>query len=621
MTLGVTGLTSTLSSTAAYAGTHVSTPTPVQIGWTDSAKPNKAYDFDAYGSMPVGTQLDNHGRPHTSRVYATFDLSALTSTTLLSGTIYLDDADPATCAGRDLQLWRTTPISTTPTWQKAPEEKTLVAESITAGPCGGGIVAFDALTAIKDALTHNQKTITFEVRVPAAHEHDPAYGRTLTGLRGVQLSVDYNKAPYVDNAHLYTDGHACTTQTPYPVTNGNMIQAVIVDPDIADGWGETLTTEFALWPVSDPDSRTTYTQPTQTSGRASTERLPSGTLADGISYGWQARVNDGTDTSGWSTPCYFSYDSTAPSAPTVTSPNFPPNVTGPVGVPAEFTFSGNGDTDVAGFQYRWGAELGVPGTCSYGTYGELVCPPPFTGTGLIKADAPGGTATVDLVPQNLGLNQLVVRSLDEAGNVSSTVSYEIFAPNNSPSVEVVGGTPQWNQKVELKFTPAPGVTGVTSYDVVFANGDNQTVQAATDGTALFDFVASNVDGINLTVRSVSATFTSPKTNYQYAFDPWPGVTSDVYVSTDDGSGVGGVGVPGTFTFTPPPGMTDVSSYQYRFTSPSGDSTSGTVQATAERTATLDWTPTQSGSWILDVYAVASDGSPSSYDNWYFFIVA
>ncbi|MFG1678460.1 hypothetical protein [Micromonospora sp. NPDC049282] len=80
---------------------------------------------------------------------------------------------------------------------------------------------------------------------------------------------------------------------------------------------------------------------------------------------------------------------------------------------------------------------------------------------------------------------------------------------------------------------------------------------------------------------------------------------------------GGVGVPGTFTFSPPAGWLDVAAYRYSF----GDDELTEVAADGDGRASVTWTPAAGGYVTLTVYAVKGDGTVSDYANWYSFEVA
>jgi hypothetical protein len=202
---------------------------------------------------------------------------------------------------------------------------------------------------------------------------------------------------------------------PYPVRNSwaRTLQARFTDPDLY----EQYTAEFAIWPVGKPAERNGYVQADAQTDQVTTFVVPQMQLVHGTAYGWQARVNDGTEYSPWSKKCFFRYDGVPPSSPEVTSTNYPQD-------DWTFVFDGHGDTDVAGFQYSWDAAGGL-GLCTSGELGQLVCKDPFDLEQTVKADVPGGTATITLNPDRSGPVQLVVRAIDLAGNVSASTEYTI----------------------------------------------------------------------------------------------------------------------------------------------------------------------------------------------------
>jgi len=461
-----------------------------------------------------------------------------------------------------------------------------------------------------ESVKRKEKHITFEIRVPEQFEADPAHARQLNWYRGVRLTVERNAVPKIDSKAMFNGGFPCVREAPYPRLGGfaSRLEAVATDADDRDE--SNLRAEFAIWPTDNPSARTIVTSGPGWPGRVYSVNLTAGTLVDGQTYGWQARAADGLDVSKWSKKCHFTYDGTAPSEPTVTLDNAPSgSIQVPVGQPAVFTFSGNGDTDVAGFQYAWD-NLGV-NTCEYsGEFGQLVCTDPLSRPGTVVADTPGGTATVSINPTGPGRQYLEVRAIDRAGNTSAKVRYQVTAPYSDPQVEVQNGTPRWGQEVVLKFTPANGVTGVRTYEVRRDHGEPETVQAETDGTGYYRFVADSEYGHEVSVRSVSDNgFVSSARNWWLHFNPWPQVASDIYFYPPSGGAVGGVGVQGSFTFSPPPGWTDTVAYRYEFRSHSSERIE--VAAGADGTATMTWTPDSSGAYELTVWAVRADGSTAS----------
>ncbi|GAA2351574.1 hypothetical protein Cme02nite_25080 [Catellatospora methionotrophica] len=612
--VGMGGLA--VAGTPAAAAPHYDNAPSVQVGYTDAATPRSAYDTAEGVHMPLGSSVDAAGVTHTSRVYATFDLARLRGSRFLGSTLRIREFSAADCGKRAIELWRTEQIGRTPSWRRAPAEIAKVDEILTPEYCPTADISFDTTAVINEALAAGDRKVSFVLRVPAAHEADPTYGRRLNWYHSVSLGVQYNTVPKIDNKNLYNGGVPCVANAPYPVLGyhaGNL-QAVGTDADSGDQ--RSLRFDYALWPKSDPAARTERSVDGRESGRAATTVVPEELLADGVTYAWQARVGDGLDVSAWSKVCYFVADRTAPPAAQVTSPNYPltggPFAYAPLGEPGTFTFSGNGDADVAGFVYGWGV-AGVR-QCTAGELGQLVCPDLFTAPGAVRAHTPGGTATVSLNPPGT-YNTLEVMSVDVAGRTSAPVRYQIsLSPSSYPAITVVGGEPEWNKPVTLRFSTAAGIVGTTEYEYQL-DGVTHTVPAGEDGTATITFVADRLTGFSVNVRSHSANgWISPSWSKSVQFLSRPGVASAVYPA-DQVSG--GVGVPGAFTFSPPPGWTQVQGYQYSFAN--GDYLF--VAAGQDGRATVTWTPEASGNVLLDVFAIDTNDNWSEYSNMYWFDVA
>ncbi|MEU1359065.1 hypothetical protein ABZ356_04395 [Micromonospora zamorensis] len=276
--------------------THGDSPPAVQVGWTDSATPKKAYPQDDDTNVPLRTWQDDSGKSHTSRVYATYDLSAYEGKKIYSANVFLQKRSVADCSKRAVEIWRTKPVTSTPTWNRPAAPLAKLGEILTPVQfCPGATITFDVGAAVQDAVAHRQRYITFEIRVPEQHESDASYSRGLHPYRGVQLSTQFNSMPQIDSAHLYNGGLPCTQLKPYPRIGGfaRTLQAVGTDLDEYDQG--SVTTEVAIWPKANPDARHVY--------------------------------------SPWSKKCFFTHDRTAP---TVTSFNYPADTTGewgPAGVP------------------------------------------------------------------------------------------------------------------------------------------------------------------------------------------------------------------------------------------------------------------------------------------------
>ncbi|MEV6346923.1 hypothetical protein [Actinoplanes sp. NPDC051851] len=582
----------------AAATVSYESPPSVQIGWTDAAAPDQAHDASGSANLPIGTWTDDAGVTHTTRVYATYDLSAFAGREVYGGTLRVQEKGVGDCADQATELWRTTAVDATPTWADAPAETGLLGSADTGATCPAAYT-YDVSDALADATADGEQSITFEIRVRVDVEADPGYFRSVYWFDGLTFSMEYDTAPAVDDEVLVNGGFACAQQAPYPTIWSTLLQARVLDAD-----GDRLSTDYAVWPIGDPEARTTYTATNTASGRIGAVTVPGTDLVSGGTYAWQARANDGTENSAWSPVCHFTWDDAEPSAPTVTSLTYPTSadVTAPVGELAGFTLSGEGDPDVAGFAYSW---TGTGGSaCAYsGEYGQLVCPDPFGYAGRVRADVPGGTATVRLTPEG---SRFYVRSVDAAGNVSAEVTTVIVVPDSDPTITVTNGDPRWNEPIEVRLAPAAGVTGVTEYEVKADDGGTETIPAEADGTAAYRWTTTSTTWTHLRVRSHSASgFVSTEASYDHYLDiaTGPGVTSDVYLPQEQGS-FGGAGVPGTFTFTPPLGWTEVDSYEYSFDI---IDTPVSVPAGADGTATITWTPDHAGYYGVDVYATRADG--------------
>jgi hypothetical protein len=166
--------------------------------------------------------------------------------------------------------------------------------------------------------------------------------------------------------------------------------------------------------------------------------------------------------------------------------------------------------------------------------------------------------------------------------------------------------------VRLRFTPAPGIEGVTAYEIERDGVEGrETVPAGADYT----FTASELSGPSLHIRSLSDNgFVSAPARWFALFESGPGVVSEIYDESSPFPG-GGEGVAGTFTFSPPPGWSEVASYRYDF----DGLDPGEAPAGPDGRASITWTPSHSGYFTLTVTAVRADGTAGD-SRWYSFEV-
>ncbi|MCC8243354.1 hypothetical protein [Saccharothrix luteola] len=613
---GAAIVASGLVTATAEAAPHSTRSYPVLASYTDSAKRHTAFPWQDQDA-PLGASTRD-GRLHVSRVYLTFDVAQFAGARILGAKLYLQESTTADCTKRAIEVWQTAPVTRDPTWGDAPRRERWLDDFTATGVCLS-YPSFDVAAAVRDAAARNESRITVEVAVPAPLERDTTYGRTLYGYYKAALSVQHNQAPSIVDQHRYNSGKTCATATPHPKLSTWFVtlEALPADDDPGDQSLSSLTVDFALWPQDDPTARTERTSQFASTTRVGSASFPG--LTDGKTYSWQARAGDGADLSAWSTPCHFVADGVNPSAPAITSPNYPPydgSSTVPAGEDGVFVFDARGDADTIGFGYTWGSTIPVHG-CSAGELGRLICSDPLDGAQAIRADHPGGTATTTLVPPGAGPQKLTAWSIDAAGNRSEPSRYPVFIPATSPSITLVGDEPRWNRDVTLRFAPLPALADRTvGFVYRLDSGDQQVIAAGADGTATITFRADDPRGHTVTVSSRSADgWVSGAETWTHYFFPGPEVHSDVY--TDSGEPTGGVGVPGTFTFSPPPGWTQVSAYSYSVDW--GEYVD--VPAGPDGVATITLTPSTSGYHDLDVYAINADGGYGEYSNLFSFNVA
>ncbi|MER5637058.1 hypothetical protein ABT095_08885 [Kitasatospora sp. NPDC002227] len=157
-----------------------------------------------------------------------------------------------------------------------------------------------------------------------------------------------------------------------------------------------------------------------------------GNLADGRTFAWQAQALTAHAT-GKPTPwCSFRVDTTAPGSAVVSSTDFPAD--GPSGKYAgqygSFTFTAADPAPATGrasgiacYHYVLQGTLSVGGTCQ--------------DTDAVMA-GPDGSATLQIRPTDWGTNTLKVQAVDNAGNVSSPVSYTFYARSNPNPPNTLG---------------------------------------------------------------------------------------------------------------------------------------------------------------------------------------
>ncbi|MEU7996559.1 hypothetical protein AB0B83_14660 [Micromonospora sp. NPDC049060] len=656
----------------ASAGSTFLRPTSVAV--TDAERPTGTFP-STDGTVPVGTWKDPDGDRHTSRAYFTFDLTRYHGQRIISARAITGEHSVNNCdKPRQLELWRTDTPATPPTWKDAPTARAKIADlSLPEAPCPWSYLSRLITETVATAVTGQQETLTLMIRVGDAEE-SLHYGRRITNL-GLALEHNANPdAPGKLSVGGVACTEATFVGTTTPELQAELTDPDVNETGGGDqvtatfAWWPvdrpTERTEFT-WPSSmHAPARFRYVVPQG-------QLVDGGHYAFAV-----RAADQYGDTSAWSPECRFTVDTRKPAEPTVVSTDFPrypeQSVSGP-NVPGRFTLGANGSDDVVRYQY-WGydgsgqvAADGLGGatftyipkrpgphrievysvdrtgnrstTVSYefwvrdtapritdgnpegrlGQPREITFSPMMAGVTeyvwwfngeehTVAADA-DGVATVTVTPTEIQ-NTLRVRSRTSGGVPSGDAEYNLYV-RTSPFVT----SPNWPDNgwpgtpagTEGTFVFRPAMDDVVEYVYSFDGGDPQTVAAGPDGSATITYTPRDVSNQTLEVFSRTGAGVQSESTY-YAFHAAsvaPGVDSQVYPRNLTG---GGPGVPGTFTFTPHAGTSGVTSYVYRF----ADEPERTVEAGADGTATVEWTPRSVdsgfGGWVqLQVRARTAGG--------------
>lgn len=569
-----TGLGSVLAPQAA-ASTGISIEA-TSSAYADSATPVASH-VDPAGDIPVGAHAFPHGPVHVTKAYFTFDLSQLVGADLQSAILRTPETAATDCSLTTTpQAWLSD-TDTRPTWVHQPVEHAQLGAVNQVG-CPSKNVAWDGTQVLRTALDTGRSTVTLVVRLPSDEQKDSAHGITV-GSDAV-LQVRLNRAPLAPTA-LTVQKTACSIQ---PVMVGKLLSSVgmSLSATVSDPDGDLTSAEFDWWPVNDPGQRNVATGPLLASGQVTAVRLLPSQLSDTTTYAWQVRASDGTDTGPFSPVCEFTTEfTTPPEAPVVTSGDYPASESGPgtggSGEPGAISFSGSGDPDITGFAY------GSDGPATF-----------------VTADQPGGTATIEFTPTNVGPNSFTVWTVDRAGDLGVSVRYQFWVADNEPLVSCTPVSAFIGVPRQCTFTPRS--TDVTGYRYQLADGPVTDVQAAPDGTAAVTVtpIETNVGPfLNVRARLGNGNLTE-ETVYTVRTDP-----AAPTVDQNPQEGLAGAAVEYTFNAVLP------NSVSFTYTLNGGTPTTVPVGPDGAATVTLT---SDSSIAELDVFSTTSDGVNSGTQN-------
>ncbi|MFE9203901.1 hypothetical protein [Micromonospora sp. NPDC007230] len=576
------------------AGLVSVTPVPAQAyewrdvgrsGWayTDSQLPDTSFVNPA-GDAPIGAWTDASGNKHKSRSYFTFDISRFRGAVVHKADLVIAERSAADCASaQPVELWRTDPIKATTSWESTPRRRELLG-TVQAGrtaTCPGYLV-WDIMPALQKLANQDEQILTVEIRVPHGYEGKVSHGRKLRPFPVIQSVA--NRAPTVTKIGLEFPSWACgSKENPQPVGARNY--SLMIQGADSDSNDSSFNGQFAAWPVGHEDQRSerfgsSYGR-TLSKVAWDMSQYPDGTVVT-----WTARAYDGHDYSKWAEPCYVKVDGQPPAAPVVTSAKYPNDgqAHGGEGVPGTFTFTANGSPDVVG--YYWGR------------FGQTY--------NYIAAPEPGADVTLEYTPTSF-VEFLSVRTVDSASNSSPVTEYRFYVRSTAPQVRVtVGGVGMPSQ-----LAISTNVEGVTEYGYQIADGDEVRVPANADGTTDVPVVFPQAGSVKLQVRSYVGTELVGAHTQDVSVRDTPFVESTDFAFPDHD---GVVDRPGSFTFRP--GRPGVVAYEYAFNYENLQR----VEAGADGTAVLRWTPTEPNWYMLNVRSISADGTVSDTEQYQFNVI-
>jgi hypothetical protein len=411
----------------AVSGT-LSEVTAIRSAWPDSSS---SYQFDGDAGVGRCSAPDDYagyqcGLTSTHRTLYEFGglsgVGGLSSSDVTKAVFNINATFSYNCDKTGVWVYQTggNAVSSSTTWNNPGSWSTRLDTALVThrSGCDGMVrsVGFDVTAGAKKVASSNWSSLTLGVR--SANETTMTGWKRYIGRNDgnggtsgrATLSVTYNRAPGVPTSLTTWYGKtdfSCRTGTDRPMlrTTTPKLSAFIRDPD-----GNTTKARFQIWRInSSTQVWGAYMSSYLFSGRTHTIQVPSGRLAHNTVYRWRVLAKDSTGREGaWSQWCEFGVDIVGPETPTVTVLTSGEGVEaayhddnlehGGVGLTGKFRLGPNGSTDVAKYEYSFGAQN-------------------FDKTAKAQAS---GTATISFTPKTSGPLPLWVRSYDRAGNPSDT---------------------------------------------------------------------------------------------------------------------------------------------------------------------------------------------------------
>ncbi|MQS06337.1 FG-GAP-like repeat-containing protein [Streptomyces alkaliphilus] len=246
--------------------------------------------------------------------------NSLSGAVVSSATFKVKNTHSWSCETREFQLWLTSAISSSTTWNKQPEWRTLqqrrsFAHGYSSG-CPDEFVSFNIKNAAQTAVDSKWATITLGMR---ATTETSTYTWRKFAASSAEINVVYNRPPNEPVNGTTSPGGACVPGPGAGVTVAKtdiVISARGTDPD-----GTVPKLRFRVWRTGESDNKLVDRLITPASNGQGSITVPASQLSDGR-YSWDVRSEDSVTSGSYSTyfppgpePCRFTVDSTAPVAP------------------------------------------------------------------------------------------------------------------------------------------------------------------------------------------------------------------------------------------------------------------------------------------------------------------
>ncbi|MEU0168229.1 LamG-like jellyroll fold domain-containing protein [Streptomyces iakyrus] len=377
-------------------------------------------------SHALGVGYDAYVDGKKARSLFQFDTRTVAGKKILHADFSAYEIWSANCTKKNVELWRTSSITSSRTWSSPPSWKSRV-DTVSAAKghssdCPDGSVEFDATSAVAYTAKAKDTTTTLGLR---ADEGDPIAWKQfmspkddrMTAERKPKLSIAYVSVPksapsYVKIADPKT---SCSSSASPPYIRDESPRFTAT-PTSADGSQAVVRPEFELYKGSST-TPTSYRPSAWTASGTAGTWTPS--VDSGNSYRFRARtqykVTYGGDTQyvygPWSASCYFKIDADGPPQPTVTSVNnVYPECAGEI-------CAGSPETGSVGMTGQFKITAGATDVRRYIVW--------LNGTKVEDKTYTSNTAshTVTITPNKRLTNTLRVQTYDAAGNPGTSNDY------------------------------------------------------------------------------------------------------------------------------------------------------------------------------------------------------